>query len=228
MQASNILKQLGCFGIIPVVVIDTQADAGLLADALMEGGLPAMEITFRTDAARAVIMQIARTHPSILLGAGTVLTVDQAKTAIDCGANFIVSPGLNPAVVEYCLRNEVTIIPGVITPTEITTALSAGVEVVKFFPAEASGGVEYLKAVSAPFRTVKYIPTGGINESNVVSYLRIPSVIACGGSWMVKNELIRGKRFDEIKRLTSDAVRLVSGMGRDRSPYSQPPARTNL
>jgi 2-dehydro-3-deoxyphosphogluconate aldolase/(4S)-4-hydroxy-2-oxoglutarate aldolase len=203
---NSILKQLGLIGIIPVVVIDDEANAEPLAEALLEGGLPTMEVTFRTDAAKNAIVRIANAYPQMLLGAGTVLTVDQVKTSVACGAKYIVSPGLNRKVVEYCLQNGITVTPGVLTPTEIEAAIQLGLEVVKFFPAEPSGGLEYLKAVSAPFRQIKFIPTGGINAANVLAYLKFPKVLACGGSWMVKADFIEGKRFDEIKRLTEEAV----------------------
>lgn len=203
---NSILDQLGLIGIIPVVVIEDEADAEPLAQALLDGGLATMEITFRTDAAKNAITRISKAYPAMLLGAGTVLTVDQVKMAVGCGAKYIVSPGLNRKVVEYCLQNGIAVTPGVVTPTEVETAIEMGLQVVKFFPAEASGGLNYLKAISAPFRQMKFIPTGGIDAANVLAYLKFPKVLACGGSWMVKADLIVGKRFDEIKRLTVEAV----------------------
>jgi 2-dehydro-3-deoxyphosphogluconate aldolase/(4S)-4-hydroxy-2-oxoglutarate aldolase len=205
----TILEQLGVIGIIPVVVIEDEGHAVPLAHALTAGGLPTMEVTFRTGAARHAIARIAKEIPTVLLGAGTVLSVDQARTAVDCGAKYIVSPGLNRAVVEYCLHNGIAVTPGVFTPTEIGMALELGLKTVKFFPAEAAGGLGFLKAVSAPFGEMKFIPTGGIDASNLVSYLRFPRVIACGGSWMVRAELISGKRFDEVTRLSAQAVQLM-------------------
>jgi 2-dehydro-3-deoxyphosphogluconate aldolase/(4S)-4-hydroxy-2-oxoglutarate aldolase len=204
----SVLDRLGEIGIIPVVVIDDPAHAEPLAEVLLEGGLPTMEVTFRTDAARAAMERIAKSHPSILLGAGTVLTTDQVKMAVNAGARYIVSPGLSRKVVEYCLNSDLPVTPGVITPTEVETALDMGLQVVKFFPAEPSGGLAYLKAISAPFRTIRFIPTGGIDATNILPYLKFPKVLACGGSWMVKAELIAGKKFDEIKRLTIEAVAL--------------------
>lgn len=206
-----IVEQLGLIGIIPVVVIEDEANAEPLAQALLDGGLSTMEVTFRTDAAKNAIARIGRTFPSMLLGAGTVLTVDQVKTAVDCGAKYIVSPGLNRNVVEYCLQKDIPITPGVATPTEIEAALALGLHVVKFFPAEANGGIEYLKAISAPFRNMNFVPTGGIDEANLLSYLKFPKVLACGGSWMVKADLIANKRFDEVKRLAEQAVGKMLG-----------------
>jgi 2-dehydro-3-deoxyphosphogluconate aldolase/(4S)-4-hydroxy-2-oxoglutarate aldolase len=147
----------------------------------------------------------------MLLGAGTVVTVDQVKTAVDCGAQYIVSPGLSRTVIEYCRQNDIAVTPGVATPTEIEAALDLGLQVVKFFPAEANGGLEYLKAISAPFKQMKFIPTGGIDENNLLPYLKFPAVLACGGSWMVKADLVSGKRFDEVKRLTEQAVAKMLG-----------------
>jgi len=206
-----ILEQLNLIGIIPVVVIDEAINSEPLAQALYEGGLPTMEITFRTKAATDAISIVAKRYPDIVLGAGTVIQVDQVKTAMDCGAKFIVSPGLHRKVIEYCLSNEIIIIPGILTPTEIGEALNLGIEVMKFFPAEASGGIEYLKAISAPYKNVKFIPTGGLDESNILQYLKLPQVFACGGSWMVKADLIKNKRFEDIKNLTSSALSKMFG-----------------
>ena len=181
---------IGQHGIIPVVTLTGMDDAVPLARSLIEGGIPIMEVTFRTAAALRGMEQIAQSGIGVFLGAGTVLTVDQAKSALNAGARFIVSPGLKKSVVEYCLANDVAILPGALTPTEIGEALDMGVEVVKLFPAEAAGGIAYLKAVGAPFPRVRFIPTGGIDETNIVAYMQIPSVLAVGGSWMVKKELI--------------------------------------
>ncbi len=203
---NSVLEKIGEHKIVPVVIIQDERDAEPLAQALVDGGLPIMEITFRTDAARAAIARIAKSHPSVMLGAGTVLSVDQVKAAVDAGARYIVSPGIPREVVEYCLKKKICVTPGVLTPTEIGVALDLGLDVVKFFPAEASGGIEYLKAISAPFPNLKFIPTGGIDESNITPYLQHPKVFAVGGSWMVKPALIAGKQFDEIRRLTAEAV----------------------
>ena len=208
---NTVVEQLGLMGIIPVVVIEDEANAAPLAEALTDGGLSTVELTFRTEAAGGSMARIAKELPGMLLGAGTVLTVDQVKTAVNCGAKYIVSPGLNRRVVEYCLANDIPVIPGVASPTEIGDAIDLGLHVVKFFPAEGSRGLEYLKAISAPFRFMKFVPTGGIDEGNLLSYLRLPQVLACGGSWMVKADLISGRRFDEIKRLAEQALSKMMG-----------------
>ncbi len=201
-----ILENIGLTGIVPVIAIEHAEDAEPLAQALSEGGLPCAEVTFRTKAGQEAIARIARSHPTMLLGAGTVLTVAQVQAAVDAGAKFIVSPGLNRKVVEYCLANDIPITPGVLTPSEIEVALEYGLEVVKFFPAEAGGGLAYLKAISAPYKSLRFIPTGGIDESNLLSYLKFPKVHACGGSWMVKPEMITNHQFEDIKKITSAAV----------------------
>lgn len=203
------LAEIGRVGIVPVVVIRKESDAGPVAAALEDGCLPVMEITFRSEAAERAIAAVARMAPSILLGAGTVLTVEQVRKAVGAGARYIVSPGLQRTVVEYCLSESITVIPGALTPTEIGAALDLGIPVIKLFPAEAAGGIEYLKAVSAPFSGVKFIPTGGITAANAPGYLRLPSVHACGGSWMVKSDLIAAGRFDEIRSLAARAAALV-------------------
>lgn len=204
-----VLEQLGRIRIIPVVVINDEMHAEPLAQALLDGGLSTMEITFRTAAAKAVLARITNSRPEMLTGAGTVLSIEQAATAIDCGARYVVSPGLNPKVAKYCRQRGIPPIPGVVTPTDIEEALDLGLEVVKFFPAEASGGVAYLKAISAPFAQMKFIPTGGIDETNLVTYLRLPCVMACGGSWMVKPDLIADRKFEEIRNLAARAVEMV-------------------
>ncbi len=200
-----VLEKLGQMRIVPVVAIHNASDAQPLALALMEGGLPCAEITFRTDAAEEAIKAMA-TIDNMLVGAGTVLKVDQVKTAVDAGASFIVSPGFNPKVVEYCVKNNIPVTPGISNPTDIEMALDFDLEVVKFFPAEAFGGLKTLKAMSAPYHMVKFIPTGGINADNLVSYLEFPKVLACGGSWMVKADLINEGKFEEISCLTRKAM----------------------
>ncbi len=194
--------------IIPVVAIHAAENAHPLADALIQGGLPCAEITFRTEAAEAVINSLAK-RGDILVGAGTVLTLEQAKAAMDAGAGFIVSPGFSEKVVEFCLDHSIPVTPGVCTPTDIQKALEFGLTLVKFFPAEAMGGLKTLKAVSGPFTMMTFIPTGGINAHNLCDYLSHPRVPAIGGSWMVKSSLIAEGRFDEITRLTSEAMTLV-------------------
>lgn len=205
----SIVERAQEIGIVPVVAIPKLEDALPLAEALLEGGLPCAEITFRTVAAAEAIAQIRSRFPEILLGAGTVLTTEQAETAINAGAEFIVSPGTNLTVVDYCLSKGVTIFPGVCTPTEIEMALSKGVDVVKFFPAEPMGGVKFLQAICAPYRNVRFIPTGGIDTTNVSQYLALPQVVACGGSWMVKPELFKAGDFAKVKRLAGEAVALA-------------------
>ncbi|MBI5474888.1 MAG: bifunctional 4-hydroxy-2-oxoglutarate aldolase/2-dehydro-3-deoxy-phosphogluconate aldolase [Ignavibacteriae bacterium] len=208
---NKILEEIGLLGIVPVIAIDNADDAEPLAKALVDGGLPCAEVTFRTSAAKEAITRIAKAYPSMMLGAGTVLTVEQVKSAFDCGAKYIVSPGLNTKVVEYCVQKNIPVTPGVATPTEVEMALEQGLEVVKFFPAEANGGLPFLKAISAPYKSLKFIPTGGIDETNLLSYLKFNKVLACGGSWMVKSDLINNKQFDEIKRLTSQAMMKMLG-----------------
>ncbi|MGD1975149.1 MAG: bifunctional 4-hydroxy-2-oxoglutarate aldolase/2-dehydro-3-deoxy-phosphogluconate aldolase [Desulfobacterales bacterium] len=197
--------------IIPVVAIHNAKDADPLADALIAGGLPSAEITFRTEAAEAAIKAMAR-RGDITVGAGTVLTVEQAQTAIGAGAGFVVAPGLNPKVVRFCLDNNIPVTPGVATPTDIETAMSLGLEILKFFPAEAFGGLKTLKAMSAPYQAVKFIPTGGLNAQNVVDYLKFPKVAAVGGSWIVKSDAIAGGEFDKITQLTREAVEIVKNL----------------
>jgi 2-dehydro-3-deoxyphosphogluconate aldolase/(4S)-4-hydroxy-2-oxoglutarate aldolase len=193
--------------IIPVVTINDVNDAAPLADALVEGGLPCAEITFRTDTAAEAIHSLSG-RTDLLLGAGSVLNIDQLERAMDAGARFIVSPGFNPAVVRYCVENNIPVTPGTCTPTDFTLALEHGLNVVKFFPAESLGGLPTLKAMSAPFPKLKFIPTGGINQSNVKEYLKIPQVMACGGSWMVSRDLLEKKDFKQIVKLVREAVGL--------------------
>lgn len=207
-----ILRTIGLTGIIPVVAIDDANNAVPLARALMEGGIPCIEITFRTNAARDAMRQISAGVPEMLMGAGTVLTVEQARMAIECGAKYIVSPGLNRKVVEYCLAGNIPVTPGVATPTEVEAAMELGLEVVKFFPAEAMGGLAYLNAIGAPYKAMKFIPTGGIDESLLLSYLKSSRVHACGGSWMVKSDLIAAGKFDEIRSLSAKAVAAMLGL----------------
>jgi 2-dehydro-3-deoxyphosphogluconate aldolase/(4S)-4-hydroxy-2-oxoglutarate aldolase len=207
----KILKRIGELGIIPVVKIEKAEDALPLGRALIDGELPIAEITFRTSAAEESIKTLTRELPKLLVGAGTVLTVEQTKKAVSAGAKFIVSPGFNPKVVDYCIENSIPVTPGINNPTQIEMALERGIEVVKFFPAEASGGLSLLKSMSAPYTGIKFIPTGGINQNNLCSYLSNNKVHACGGSWMVKLELISSGNFAEITRLTKEAVSIMLG-----------------
>lgn len=206
---TELLEKLGRLGVVPVVKIERSEDAVELGRALLAGGLPCAEITFRTEAAEEAIRQISLSLPEIIVGAGTVLSVDQARRAVSAGARFIVSPGFNPKVVDWCLEHEVPVTPGVATPTEIDMALDKGLEILKFFPAEALGGFRMLKALAAPYGGVKFIPTGGINQDNLADYLAQPSVHCCGGSWLVKANLISASRFNEITQLTRDAMSVV-------------------
>lgn len=208
---NEILRKIGNMGIVPVVKIDNAKDAVPLGKALIKGGLPVAEITFRTDAAQEAIENICSALPEMLVGAGTVLNIEQAKRAVAAGAKFIVSPGFNASVVEYCVNNNIPITPGCCNPTDIEMALSYGLEVVKFFPAEAYGGLSTIKAISAPYGMLKFIPTGGISEKNIKEYLAFNKILACGGSWMVKDELIKAGKFDEIERITGEAVSLMLG-----------------
>jgi len=205
------LEKIGGLGIVPVVKIEKAEDVLPLGRALIDGDLPIAEITFRTSAAEESIKTLTRELPNLLVGAGTVLTIEQVKKAVSAGAKFIVSPGFNPKVVDYCLENNIPVTPGINNPTQIEMALERGIEVVKYFPAEASGGLPLLKSMSAPYTGIKFIPTGGINQNNLCSYLSDNKVLACGGSWMVKTELISSGNFDDITRLTKEAVSIMLG-----------------
>jgi 2-dehydro-3-deoxyphosphogluconate aldolase/(4S)-4-hydroxy-2-oxoglutarate aldolase len=208
-MSQTISVRLHTFGIVPVIVIDSVESAAPLARALSEGGLPCAEITFRTAAAEESIRRIADEFPKILLGAGTVLRVDQAEKAINAGARFIVSPGFNPRVVDYCQSRAVAVYPGVCTPTEIEAAMEKGLTDLKFFPAEPMGGFDYLKAISAPYSQVRFIPTGGVNLENVRKYLSFNKVLACAGTWMVHKDWVAAGDFAKIKKIASEAVAIV-------------------
>ena len=206
---NEVFQQIGNIGIVPVVVLKNVMDAEPLANALLEGGLPCAEITFRTDVAAECIDIISKKYPGILVGAGTVLTIEQADSAIAAGAQYIVSPGLNPVLVNHCIQKGYPICPGIMTPSELDLATNFGLDAVKFFPAELNGGVKMIKAISAPYQNVKFMPTGGINADNVEEYLLCDKVFACGGSWMVKSDLITSGHFSEIERLTREAVNII-------------------
>ncbi len=205
----NLIKKIEETGVIPVVKIDNAKDALPLADALKKGGLCCAEITFRTDAAEEAIKLIAENHPDFLIAAGTVLTPEKADAAMNAGASFIVSPGFNPAVVKHCIEKGYPVIPGVCTPTEVEAAMSMGLTYLKFFPAEAAGGVKMIKSMAAPYTKVRFMPTGGINTGNLAEYLNCKAVFACGGSWMVPSDKISNGKFDEIEELTKSAVKLL-------------------
>ena len=208
---NKILEKIGELGIVPVVKIEKAEDALPLGKALIDGNLPIAEITFRTSAAEESIKTLTKELPQLLVGAGTVLTVEQVKKAVSAGAKFIVSPGFNPKVVDYCIENSIPVTPGINNPTQIEMALERELEVVKFFPAEASGGLLLLESMLAPYTGIKFIPTGGINLNNLSSYLSYNKVHACGGSWMVKDSLISSGNFTEITRLTQEAVSTMLG-----------------
>jgi 2-dehydro-3-deoxyphosphogluconate aldolase/(4S)-4-hydroxy-2-oxoglutarate aldolase len=208
---NNLTEAIAQAKLVPVIKLENPKDAIPLVDALVAGGLLVAEITFRTVAAPHAISLVRKERPDGLVGAGTVLTVAQAKKAIESGASFVVSPGFNPAVVDYCIEKGMPVFPGVTSPTEVEMGLARGLKVLKFFPAEASGGVAMLKALSAVYE-VRFMPTGGVSDKNVLSYLALKNVIACGGSWMVKPELIEFGKFDEITEITKNAVDLVKDL----------------
>ena len=208
----DILNIISNIGIIPVIKINDAKKAVPLAKALIDGGLAAAEVTFRTDAAEEAIRAIAEAYPDMIVGAGTVLTIDQAERALKAGAKFIVSPGFNPKVVKWCLDNGVTPLPGCTTPSEIEQALELGLKVVKFFPAEQSGGLSKIKAMSAPYGNVKFMPTGGVSLDNVNEYLANKKILACGGSFMVKESYIDNESWDEITKLTKQSVDVMLGL----------------
>ncbi len=206
---NKVVDRIQQLGVIPVIVIDQEESASGLGEALIMGGLPCAEITFRTDAAAQAIQRLNREQPEILLGAGTVLSEEQALRAHDSGAQFIVSPGLNMRVVDFCRNQGIDVFPGVCTPTDIDSARNRGLQVVKFFPAEPIGGLAYLKAIAAPYADVSYIPTGGIGLSQLPEYLGFPKVLACGGSWLVRKDWVASGQFDRVTQAAAEAVRLI-------------------
>ena len=211
IQMSDIIKELSKIGIVPVIKIDNAADAKPLAKALMDGGLPCAEVTFRTACAKEAIAIISKEYPDMIVGAGTVLTKAQVDDAIEAGAKFIVSPGFNPEIVKYCQSKGCPIVPGINNPTGIEAALELGLKTVKFFPAEQSGGLAMIKAMSAPYGGVTFMPTGGVSPSNVNDYLAFNKIVCCGGSWMVKPEMIAAGDFDGITKLVREAVDTMLG-----------------
>lgn len=196
--------------LVPVVVLEDAKDALPLAKALIDGGLPVAEVTFRTAAAADSIRAISEAYPEMLVGAGTVTNLEQAKTAVAAGAKFLVTPGFSDEVTRYAVEHEIPIFPGTCTPTEVMQAMGYGLKVVKFFPASQYGGLNTIKALAGPFPAMRFMPTGGINAGNVKEYLADKHIIACGGSWMVKGDLIAAGKFDEIQRLTQEAAALVN------------------
>lgn len=205
----DVNKRIEELKIVPVVVLQDADDALPLAEALIKGGLPLAEVTFRTEAAEESIRRISGRFPEMLVGAGTVSSVEQAVRAVDAGAEFLVSAGFQTDIIEFAQKKGVPVFPGVCTPTELMLLAKHGLQVAKFFPAEQYGGLKTIRALSGPFPQMRFMPTGGINAGNIKAYLEEPKVIACGGSWMVKDSLIREKKFDEIRRLTAEAVALV-------------------
>ncbi|MDO5423482.1 MAG: bifunctional 4-hydroxy-2-oxoglutarate aldolase/2-dehydro-3-deoxy-phosphogluconate aldolase [Eubacteriales bacterium] len=205
----NISESIKAMGVVPVVVLEDAKDAAPLAKALCEGGLPCAEVTFRTAAAEESIRIMTENYPDMLVGAGTVLTTDQVDRAVNAGAKFIVSPGFDQEIVSYCLERDIPVFPGCVTATEAAMAVKSGLKIIKFFPAETSGGVAAIKALAAPYTDLSFMPTGGVNAKNLKDYLSFKRIIACGGSWMVKGDLIKAGEFDKIKELTAEAVNLV-------------------
>ena len=205
----KILEKIKKIGIVPVVALEDEKDALPLAQALTEGGLPCAEITFRTAAAENVIRLIAREFPDMLGGAGTVLTTEQADRAVAAGAKFLVSPGLNPRIVRHCVEKGYLITPGCSTPSDVEQALENDLDAVKFFPAEPAGGLSMIRALAAPYKDILFMPTGGISPANVGDYLQYDRILACGGTWMVKGDLICAGAFDKIRELSREAARIV-------------------
>ena len=204
----NVLSRLGSAGVVPVVVIEDAINAVPTAKALLKGGIDVMEITMRTDAALDSIKSVSRECPEMLVGAGTVITLEQCKVAVDAGARFIVSPGFNEQVVKWCIENNVTVTPGCVTPTEITMAINYNIKVVKFFPANVYGGLAAMKALSGPFCDIKFIPTGGVNAQNLFEYISAPFVHAVGGSWICSKKDISEGNFDKIAALCAEARKI--------------------
>jgi 2-dehydro-3-deoxyphosphogluconate aldolase/(4S)-4-hydroxy-2-oxoglutarate aldolase len=205
------LVRLGEIGVVPVIKIENASDAVPLGRALLAGDLPVAEITFRTAAAEEAIRAMTRELPDLLVGAGTVLTVDQVNKAVGAGAKFIVAPGFNPKVVDYCIGKGIPVMPGISSATEIEMGLERGLEVLKFFPAGASGGLDFLKAISAPFSGVQFMPTGGVDPANMKDYLSLNRIFAVGGTWIAREAAIAAGKFDEITRLAREAVALSLG-----------------
>lgn len=200
------------YAVVPVVVLDDADDAAPLAEALIKGGLPCAEVTFRTEAAEESIRIMSEKYPDMLVGAGTVLTTEQVDRAVAAGAKFIVSPGFDPEIVDYCMEKNIPVFPGCISPSEVAQAVKRGLKVVKFFPAEQAGGLAMLKAMAAPYTMLKFMPTGGINTKNLKEYLGFSKILCCGGSWMVKGEFVKAGEFDKIRELTAEARKLVDSI----------------
>ena len=211
-MVEELLKQIECMGILPVIKLNDAKDAVPLAKALCEGGLPCAEVTFRTEAAEESIRLMAEQFPDMLVGAGTVLTKEQVDAAAAAGAKFIVSPGFDPEIVDYCLEKEIPVYPGCVSPSEVAQAVKRGLKVVKFFPAEPAGGLPMIKAMAAPYVGLKFMPTGGIGTQNLKDYLEFNKIICCGGSWIVKADLIKNGEFEKICKLTKEAKELAKSI----------------
>lgn len=201
----NMIEEFQKLGVVPVVVLEDEKDALPLAESLVKGGLPCAEVTFRTEAAAESIRLMSEKYPEMLVGAGTVLTTEQVDLAVEAGARFIVSPGFDPEIVDYCLEKNIPVFPGCVTPSEVAQAVKCGLKVVKFFPAEQAGGIAMIKAMAAPYHNIRFMPTGGINPGNLKDYLSCDKILCCGGSWMVKGELIRNGEFEKIQDLVKEA-----------------------
>ncbi len=206
---NNITEKLANAGVVPVVVLNDAKDAAPLAKALVDGELPVAEVTFRTDAAEESIKTISAKYPEMLVGAGTVLTVDQVDRAVAAGAKFIVAPGFDPEIVDYCLSKDIPVFPGCTTATEVAQAVKRGLTTIKFFPAEQCGGVATIKALASAYTMAKFMPTGGIGPKNLKEYLSCDKIACCGGSWMVKGDLISAGEFEKITEMTKEAVALA-------------------
>ncbi len=207
---STVAETIRKMGVIPVVVLQDARDALPLAKALCEGGLPCAEITFRTAAAEEAIRLMTANYPEMFVGAGTVLTVEQVEKAVKAGARFIVSPGFDPEIVRYCTERQIPVFPGAVTPSEVAQAVKHGLKIVKFFPAGQFGGIDTIKALAAPYPGLLFMPTGGVNVNNLSEYLSCDKIVACGGSWMVRESLVKEGKFDEISRLAREAVTVAT------------------
>lgn len=205
----DIAEKFQKLGVVPVVVLEDTKDAVPLAKALVEGGLPCAEVTFRTEAAEESIRLMTEQFPEMLVGAGTVLTREQVDAAVAAGAKFIVSPGFDPEIVDYCLEKKIPVLPGCISPSEVAQAVKRGLTIVKFFPAEQAGGIAMIKAMAAPYVGLKFMPTGGINAENLTEYLSCDKILCCGGSWMVKGDLVKAGNFGKIRGLSAETRKLV-------------------
>ena len=207
-------EQFYDYAVVPVVVLDDAEDAAPLAEALVKGGIPCAEVTFRTEAAEESIRIMSEKYPEMLVGAGTVLTTEQVDRAVAAGAKFIVSPGFDPEIVDYCMEKNIPVFPGCVSPSEVAQAVKRGLKVVKYFPAEQAGGLAMLKAMAAPYTMLKFMPTGGINTKNLKEYLGFSKILCCGGSWMVKGDMIKNKEFDKITEMTREATELAAAARR--------------